>query len=188
MPTRSTAPRAAAAFLLAPACLTACLTGCLTAAPRRPAVAGRPALQPEAFFAGHTHGEGMLAVRGRAPQPLRVDGHGTTEADGTFRLDQTLTVGAGPAEARTWRLRRVDAGTYTATLSDARGPVAAESDGNRFHLRYTVRRPGVIMEQWLYLQPDGRTVRNIATISVLGVPWVRLSESITRDGPLASLP
>lgn len=163
-------------------------TGCLTAGPRRPAEQVSPALRPESFFAGHTHGEGTLAMRGRAPQSVRVEGEGRTEPGGDFRLDQTLTIGDGAAETRTWRLRRVDGRHYTATLSDARGPVVAESDGNRFHLRYQVRRPDVVMEQWLYLQPDGRTVRNFATITVLGVPWVRLAETITRDAPIAARP
>ncbi|MDQ6925597.1 MAG: DUF3833 family protein [Candidatus Eremiobacteraeota bacterium] len=163
-------------------------SACLAAGPRRPTLRPTPVLQPELFFAGHTHGEGTVAVRGRAPQPLRVDGHGTVESDGTFRLDQTLTIGDAPAETRTWRLRRTGATTYMATLSDARGQVTAESEGNRFHLRYLIRHPAVVMEQWLYLEPDGRTVRNIATISVLGLPWVRLAEGITRDTPLSALP
>jgi len=42
----------------------------------------------------------------------------------------------------------VDAQHFTATLSDATGPVSAESKGNLFHLRYRLRR-GVYMEQWL---------------------------------------
>lgn len=155
-------------------------TACLTAGPRRPDAQGSPTLRPEAFFAGHTRGEGTVARRGQSPQALRVDGEGRREADGSFRLDQTLTIGDAPPETRTWRLRRVDERHYTATLSDARGPVVAEVDGNRFHLRYEIRRPDVVMEQWLYLQPDGRTVRNIATVSVLGVAWVRLAENITR--------
>jgi hypothetical protein len=58
--------------------------------------------------------------------------------------------------------------------------VAAKVTGNRFHLRYLVRQPAVYMEQYLYLQPDGRTVLNLATIRVIGVPWARLTEEITR--------
>lgn len=162
--------------------------GCLATAPVRPSPRADPAFEPETFFAGHTHGEGTVAMRGRAPQRLRVEGQGSIEADGRFRLEQTLTIGSQAPETRTWRLRRVDARHYTATLSDARGPVVAESDGNRFHLRYQVRRPDVVMEQWLYLQPDGRTVRNFATITVLGVPWVRLAENITRETPVAARP
>ena len=173
--TRFTARRigAASTLLLASACLAS--------APRRPMVERAPELRPESFFRGVTRGDGALAMRGRPSQPLRVDGRGWTEADGTFRLDQTIVIGAAAATTRTWRLRRVDERTYTATLTDASGPVRAEVDGNRFHLRYAVRQPDIVMEQWLYLQPDGRTVRNIATITVLGVPWARLSESITRD-------
>ena len=38
------------------------------------------------------------------------------------------------------------------------------------------------MEQWLYLQPDSRTVMNEATVSLLGITATRLSERITRSG------
>ncbi|HEY0776779.1 MAG TPA: DUF3833 family protein [Gemmatirosa sp.] len=172
--TRPTVLRALATVLLP------CASACLARAPRHPAVDVARELRPERFFAGPTSGEGELVVRGRALQRFRVDGHGRTEPDGTFRLEQTIAMGDAAATTRTWRLRRLDARTYAATLSDARGPVSADVDGNRFHLRYEIRRPDVVMEQWLYLQPDGRTVRNIATITVLGVPWARMSESITR--------
>ncbi len=180
MVTRVTPRRALAAGLVPFA------SACLAGAPHHPAVEPSPELRPERFFAGHTRGDGALETRGRATRPLRVDGRGWTEDDGTFRLDQTVTMGDDAPTTRTWRLRRVDERTYTAALSDAHGPVRAEVDGNRFHLRYTVREPDVVMEQWLFLQPDGRTVRNIATVTVLGVPWARLSESITRDTPLSS--
>lgn len=142
--------------------------------------AAGPELSPEAFFAGRTEGEGTLTMRFRAPRPLRVEGIGQTEGDGTFRLDQQVTFADGAVERRTWRLRRTGRGEYRATLSDARGEVAAQASGNTFHLRYLLRRPAVYMEQWLYLQPDGRTVLNRATVTVLGIPWARLAETITR--------
>jgi hypothetical protein len=37
------------------------------------------------------------------------------------------------------------------------------------------------MEQWLYMQPDGRTVVNEATIRVFGIIVAHLSERITHD-------
>ena len=37
------------------------------------------------------------------------------------------------------------------------------------------------MEQWLYLQPNGRTVMNEATIRVFGIIAAHLSERITHD-------
>jgi hypothetical protein len=70
---------------------------------------------------------------------------------------------------------------YRATLSDAGGEVRAQTSGNSFHVRYLLRQPLVYMDQWLYLQPDGRTVINRATVTVLGIPWARLDETITRS-------
>lgn len=115
---------------------------------------------------------------------LQVEGHGHIEADGSFRLDQVVTFEDGAVEKRTWRLVKRHPGTYTGTVSDADGPVSAEATGNRFHLRYLVRQPAVHMEQYLYLQPDGRTILNLATITVIGQPWARLTEEIVRvDDP-----
>lgn len=156
--------------------------GCLAGLPPRPAVAPEPSFDPTLFFAGHTHGEGKLDSRIGHDRTLRVEGAGRTESDGRFRLDQTITYDNGSVETRVWLLSRTDGGHFTAALSDAKGEVRAESSGNLFHLRYLMRSPAVYMEQWLYLQPDGRSVANFAQVTVLGVPWVRLSETITRVG------
>jgi hypothetical protein len=37
------------------------------------------------------------------------------------------------------------------------------------------------MEQWMYLQPDGHTVLNEATVRVFGVVVSHLSERITHE-------
>ena len=159
------------------------LSGCLTAHPRLGAPARAPEFRPEVFFAGHTRGLGTLVVRGGTPQLVRVESYGQPESDGTFRLDQTITFGDDRVERRTWRMRRVGARGYVASLTDATGEATGEVDGNVFRLRYLLRRPGVVMHQRLHLQPDGRTALNLATVRVLGVPWARLTEQITRvDG------
>ena len=137
---------------------------------------------PTQFFAGRTHGEGTLDFRFGAGRRLRVDGFGRTEAAGRFRLDQTITFSDSSVESRAWYMQRVDAAHFTATLSDAQGEVHAETKGTRVHLRYLLRHPAVYMEQWLSLNADGRTVDNQAQVTVFGVPWVRLSETITRIG------
>jgi Protein of unknown function (DUF3833) len=162
------------------AILLAATSGCLTGLPTHPSVTPQPSFDPTHFFAGRTHGEGTLNVRIGSPRTLQVEGTGRTEADGSFRLDQTITFGDGSVETRAWHLRRLNAGHYTATLSDAKGNVSAETSGTLFHLRYLLRQPAVYMEQWLYLQPDGRSVTNLAQVTVLGVPWARLAETITR--------
>ncbi len=158
------------------------VTGCLAGSSSRPEIAPTPVFDPVQFFSGRTVGEGTLDVRFGSKRSLRVESTGATQSDGKFRLDQTITFADGAVETRTWLLRRVDATHYSATLSDAKGEVIAESNGNRFHLRYLLRQPAVYVDQSLYLQPDGRSLLNQLQISVLGVPWARLSETITRVG------
>lgn len=160
--------------------LLATSTACLAGNPAPPAQGPAPLFDPTVFFAGRTHGEGELHVRAGGSRALRVEGLGRTDADGAFQLDQTVTYADGAVETRTWHMRRVDAGHYAATLSDAKGEVQADASGNLFHLRYLIRQPAVYMEQWLYLAPDGQSVANQAQVTVLGVPWARLAETITR--------
>ena len=142
-----------------------------------------PEMRPERFFAGATRSSGVLENRGGAPtRRFRVEGQGTALPDGRFRLDQTVTFENKVPETRTWVMRRLNAHRYAATLTDASGEVEGEAYGDLFHLRYPMRTPfGGRMEQWLYLQPDGRTVMNEATVRVLGVVAARLSERITRE-------
>lgn len=165
------------------AALSMSLSGCLSPASPHPLASVSPEMKPEVFFAGRTEGNGTLTMRGSSPQSVRVNSDGRKAPDGTFRLDQTITFGDGRIETRTWNMRAVDGGTYTGTLSDAGGAMTGEVKGNLFHLRYRIRQPAVYMEQWLYLQNDGKTVVNIGEATVLGVPWARLEERIVRTGP-----
>ena len=139
-----------------------------------------PVFRPEAFFAGTTRSTGVLQNRSGAPtQRFRVEGMGELLQDGSFRLEQRVSFGADAPTMRTWLLRRVDPHRYTATLTDAAGPVRAEAYGDLLHLEYAMKSPfGGWMEQWMYLQPDGRTVLNEATITVFGVVVARVSERI----------
>lgn len=148
--------------------------------------AGRaPEMRPEVFFAGTTRSTGVLQNRaGRPTRHLRVEGTGAVLPDGSLRLEQSVVFDSEPARTRTWILRRVDDHRYVGSLTDAAGPVEAEAHGDLFHLRYPMKSPpGGEMEQWLYLQPDGRTLINEATVRVFGVVAARLSERITHEGP-----
>ncbi len=143
----------------------------------------QPTMRPELFFAGATEGWGVIAKRdGRPSRRFEVRSEGSVEADGRFRLAQTITFADGEVERREWLMTRVDDTHYSATLTDALGPVRAEVHGNLFHIEYRIRR-GVTMEQWLYLLPDGQTVLNDATVRVLGSTYLRLSERIVRVEP-----
>lgn len=156
------------------------VSGCLTGLTARPALRSEPSFDPTTFFDGRTRGAGTLVLRLGSSRSISVEGTGHTESDGSFSLHQRITFGDGTGETRAWLLRRIDSTHFVGSLSDARGNVSAETTGNLFHLRYRLRQPAVYMQQWMYLQPDGRSVRNIAQITVLGVVWARLSETIAK--------
>ncbi len=141
-----------------------------------------PIFRPEAFFGTTAIGNGVIQSAGGKPaRQIRVESRGSTLPDGRFRLDQTIYEGSKVSK-RHWIMTRVDDHRYTATLSDAAGPVKAEVYGNLFHLRYLLKKPFVTMEQWLYLQSDGKTVLNEGTIRMPGRTIARLSEIIVRQG------
>ena len=159
------------------------LCGCTSPLPPESFAEHTPEMRPEIFFAGATASRGVVENSSGAPiRRFQVKGVGRALPDGTFSLEQSITFDAHAPEQRTWILTRLDAHHYSATLTDASGPVAAEAYGDLFHLRYPMKTPpGGRMEQWLYLQPDGRTVMNSATVRVLGVVVARLTETITHE-------
>ena len=157
------------------------LSGCLGGFHVAETPAREPLFRPETFFAGATSGEGILSVRGKADRPFRVASTGQSGSDGTFVLDQTITYADGKVERRSFRMRPVDEHRYTGRLTGASGIVSGRAEGNGFHLRYTIRKPAVTMEQWIYLQPNGRTSLNRGTVRILGVPVAHLSETIRRQ-------
>ena len=52
--------------------------------------------------------------------------------------------------------------------------------GPRAHLKYRDRRGPLplTMEQWMDLQPDGVTLRNVGVLRLAGVPIAKLDETI----------
>ena len=163
--------------------LAASLSGCAPAMDPSAFDGGALQLRPEIFFAGATGSSGVLENRSGAPtRRLHVKGSGLAQPDGSFRLEQSITFDQDAPQMRTWVLRRLDSHHYTATLTDASGAVQAEAYGELFHLRYPMKTPfGGHMEQWMYLQPDGHTVVNQATVRVFGIVVAHLSERITHE-------
>jgi hypothetical protein len=160
------------------------LVGCQSELPPEAFADGRPEMRPEAFFAGATESTGVLEDRGGAPtQRFMVHGRGAPLPEGGIRLEQDVAFAHEAARTRMWVLRRLDEHRYGGTLSDASGPVTGEAYGDLFHLRYKMQSPfGGEMEQWMYLQSDGRTVMNEATVRVFGLVAAHLSERITHAG------
>ncbi len=155
-------------------------SGCLATHPRVPPPEAVPVFRPEVFFLGETRGTGTLTFRNGFPQRVRVSSTGTPLADGTFRLEQTISIGGDPPQTRAWIMRPQSATRYTASLTDASGEAEIIVDGSLLTIRYLLATPEIRMEQRLYLEPDGQAALNLATVRVLGVPIARLSERIVR--------
>ena len=134
---------------------------------------------PIAFFAGRTAGEGELKIMLKSAQPLRVQGQGRLEPDGELVLDQQVRRGDRAIERRQWRMRKLAPNRYRGTLTDATGPVEIETRGNVLTIRYPMKG-GMSVHQSLTLDGAGRTALNRMTISKLGVPVARITETIRK--------
>lgn len=138
-----------------------------------------PVFNAESFFLGRTRGDGSLKIRLRAAQRIQVEGRGRIDPDGTLVLDQIVTRGARPPQKRQWRIRADGPGRYTGTLTDAVGGIEGAVRGNLLHLSYEMKG-GVRAQQWIYLQPDGRTAINRMAITKFGMTVARLDETIRK--------
>lgn len=151
------------------------------------AAAAPPAARadPAALFEGLSTGQGQLRLGLGKPRPFRVQSEGRRQADGSFRLDQTVFFDGEAARTRHWEIRRVGEGRFVFSLSDAAGPGTAVVDGSRLTLRYPLTRSGLRMRQVLEVSADGRSIANIGSIRWLGIPVGRLTETIVRQAPPA---
>ena len=159
--------------------LLASLSGCVSAGRLPPARADTPAFDALAFFAGQSRGEGTLKIALRQPRAVSVASAGRWGSDGNLILDQTVSLAGQPATQRQWLLRREGQAGVAGSLSDAAGPVTGRIDGNRLHLRFSMKG-GLRADQWLALQPGGQVLHNVMIVRKFGLPVARLEEVITR--------
>jgi hypothetical protein len=140
---------------------------------------------PQNGFGGGSEGNGSLTLLfGRARQ-FHVESRGTQLSDGTFRLEQTVTFQGEQSTQRVWQLATIGPHRYSATLSDAAGPVSGSSHGAHLSLEFRVKGP-LVMHQELELMKDGRTIDNIGTLTLLGIPVGHLHETIARKDMASS--
>ena len=153
--------------------------GCQAESSAPELAASSPVFRAEQFFAGRTRGEGSLKIMMKGAEKVRVESNGWVDADGALILDQVIRRGARAPQKRQWRFRNAGPGRYAGTLSDAAGAVRGEVQGNRLYLTYPMKG-GVQAEQWLYLQPDGRTALNRMALRKFGMVVARLEETIRK--------
>jgi len=134
---------------------------------------------PQNGFSGHSEGNGKLKLFFGKQRLFHVESHGYDQADGTFRLDQTVTFQGQPSQQRFWILKTNSQNHFTGTLSDAAGRVTGLTNGTRLLLKYRLKGL-LVMHQTLELMPDGKTIDNVGKITLLGITVGHLHETITR--------
>ena len=122
----------------------------------------------ENFFVGTTEGSGTVQVVFSGRHAVRDRTRGRRDPRGALVLDQIVMEEGKPNRRRFWRLERDGGNRVTGTISDARGAVSGELDGNALHLRYRMAE-GPSVEQWITLQPGGRTASNRMIVRRVGV-------------------
>lgn len=161
------------AFLVA--ALLASAAAAYAAEPARP----QPALDPLEFFTGEVRGEGTIKVMMKAATTVRTESHGTPDGRGGMILDQKVYEAGKPVRTSRWTLQPTSKTTLKGTVSNAQGPVTGHLSGNRLHLKYPMPG-GLAAEQYMYLQPDRRTMLNRLTVRKWGMVVARIEETIRK--------
>ena len=143
------------------------------------AQAAAPGAALENFFIGRTEGQGVANVVLAGRHGVRDRARGWRDRAGTLVLDQVVEEEGKPARRRVWRLARAGGNRIGGTISDARGQVAGEVTGNTLHLRYRLAE-GPSVEQWITLQPGGRTATNRMTFRRFGVRVATVNSTIRK--------
>jgi hypothetical protein len=138
-----------------------------------------PVTPLEQFFIGATHGSGSVSVIMSGRHAMRDRSRGRMDADGALLLDQIVEEEGKPARRRAWRLVRAGANRVAGTISDASGAVAGEIQGNSLHLRYRMKE-GPSVEQWIVVQPGGRTATNRMTFKRFGMRVATVESEIRK--------
>lgn len=143
-----------------------------------PSHAVADAFVPEQVFAGRSEGKGELQLLLGETRPFKVASIGTIQRDGRLSLTQEVKFAGKAVLSRSWLMWRTSPGRYSATLTEAAGPVVARVDGSRLTLRYPLNRWGLVMHQTLDLTSDRKTLVNSGSIRFLGMRVGKLRETI----------
>jgi hypothetical protein len=131
----------------------------------------------ERFFVGRTEGSGTVHVIMSGRHGVSDRGRGRMEG-ATLVLEQTVREEGKPVRSRSWRLTR-SGNAIRGSISDARGPVTGDVNGNVVHLSYRSSE-GPYVEQWITFHSNGRTAQNRMTFRRFGMNVATVETTIRR--------
>jgi hypothetical protein len=135
---------------------------------------------PEHFFIGRTEGAGTVQMIMSGTHKVRDVSRGRLDKSGALILEQMVYEEGKPARRRSWRLARAGGNRIAGTISDAVGPVTGDIRGNVLHLKYQAREASAQVEQWITLNPGGRTASNRMIFRKFGFKAATLNSTIRK--------
>jgi hypothetical protein len=145
------------------------------------ATGARGPVDPLRFFAGRTETRATVKVLFKKPYGSRSLGHGRIEPDGSLTLVQRVEDDGQPPHERRWRVREAGPGRWTASMSEASGPVVIEQVGERYRFRFPMKGH-LSVEQWLTPLAGAKSARTVTKVRKFGMT-VATTEGIVRKLP-----
>ena len=130
--------------------------------------AAATSIDPLQFFVGATQTVGTLNVLMHKSVRTRSIGRGQLKPDGTLVLLQRVEDEGRVPYLRQWNIRRVGAGRFAGTMSEATGPVAIDQVGDRYRFRFKMKG-AMSVEQWLTPLPGGQSASSDTTVRKFGL-------------------
>lgn len=127
-----------------------------------------PRLDIGEYFDGQTRAWGMVQdYSGEVQRRFTVEIEGRLEGD-TLTLDERFTYDDGETDRRVWTFERQGEDRWLGRANDVEDAVEARQAGHAFTMRYRLpvevsgREITFTLDDWMYLQPDGRLINRTA--------------------------
>ncbi len=140
-----------------------------------------PALDIRNYLNGPLEAYGMFQDRGgEVTKKFHVTMQGVWKGQ-TGELHEHFKYDDGTTDERVWKITFIDDHHFTATAHDCIGTAIGSQHGNAMNMKYTLRVPyknstiDVKMDDWMFLQMDGKKVLNVTSMKKLGFEVGRLT-------------
>lgn len=142
-----------------------------------------PVIDIRQYLNGPMEVQGMFQDRGgEVSRRFHVTMKGSWNGN-QGELNEHFDYDDGEKDTRVWKVTFTDDHHFTATAHDCVGIAVGTQYGNAVNMKYTLRIPrkdstvDVDMDDWIYLQMDGKTALDVVDMSKLGFNVGRLTMS-----------
>lgn len=138
------------------------------AAPLASASMQQPEVDPLRFFQGRTETTGTVKVIFHKAYNTHSIGEGQIERDSSLLLVQRVQDDGKPVTIRVWRVRQTAPDRYTASMTEAIGPVTIDKVGEHYRFRFALKGD-LTAEQTLTPLPGGRSALSVLKVKKMGI-------------------